>query len=355
MPAAAAFVIISPLAAANNSLQKFVPSIIGDMKSFEISAADDGQRLSRFIEKCVPGLPGPMMYRYIRKKRIKVNGRRCEASTRLRAGDLVEMYINDELFSRQRKLPDFMGAAKGLSPVYEDERMAVLYKPAGLLVHDDDGRMTRDTLINRFLRYLFEKGEYQPREDEAFTPALCNRLDRGTAGLVLAAKDRESLAELDRMVKQRLIDKRYLAVSVGRPPKDGLYRAFLLKDAEANSVRVGSRELPGWKPIATGVRLLARRGELNLLEVELVTGRTHQIRAHLAYLGSPLLGDGKYGIGEINRRYRITRQARCAYKLTFHPGDGSSLAYLEGRAVAVDRSLIWFLEEYFKGADYELS
>ena len=321
------------------------------MKSFTVAAADDGQRLSRFIEKCVPGLPASLMYKYLRKKRIKVNGKRCEASQRLAMGDVIEMYLNDELFAQQKKLPDFMKASRALTVVYEDANIAVLYKPAGVLVHDDSGNVIRDTLINRFLRYLYEKGEYTPSKEESFTPALCNRLDRGTAGLVLAAKNRQSLKELDYIVKNRLIDKRYLTIAVGKPPKNGIYEAHLEKNEQTNLVRVTAKATAGSKPITTGFTTLATKGELSLIEVELITGRTHQIRAHLAYLGSPILGDGKYGIGTVNRRYHITRQALCAYKVKFNLADrpDSPLAYLDGKEVTLEPSVVWFAEEYFGG------
>ncbi len=320
------------------------------MKSFTVSKADDGQRLSRYLEKRIPGLPASLMYKAIRKKDIKVNRKRCDAADRLREGDVIDVYLKDDLFREERKLPDFMKASQNLSVVYEDGNMAVLYKPSGVLVHDDTYGNIRDTLINRFLRYLYEKGEYDPADGNTFVPALCNRLDRGTSGLVLAAKNRNSLAELDRIVKERLVDKYYLCVCLGIPPKDGVYTAYLRKNELENLVSITDSETAGSREIRTGDRTLKRNGDLSQLDGELITGRTHQIRAHLSHLGCPILGDGKYGIGAVNRSYQVTRQCLTAFKLVFHPDSSIELlSYLDGRTVRLKQDAVWFLDEYFKG------
>ena len=315
------------------------------MKSFEIADKQSGMRLNRFVQSVCPLLPASGMYKYLRLKRIKVNGKRADASYRLACGDTVELYINDEFFTPVKRNYDFMGAKKALTVEYEDQNIAVLYKPAGVLVHSDDNS-ERDTLINRFLRYLHEKGEYTP-ERGGFVPALCNRIDRGTFGLVIAAKNREVLTEMNEIIKRRLAHKSYLCAVTGTPPADGEYTAYLFKDENANRVTVRLTPAEGYKTIITGTRLLKQNNGLSLLDVDLVTGRTHQIRAHLAFLGCPIVGDGKYGDGRVNRGMGLERQALCAYKIRFSAPkeDFPLLCGLDG--VQVTLSDVWFVEEYF--------
>ncbi len=316
------------------------------MKEFTVSEKDDGERLNRWLADVAPALPGAMMYRYLRLKRIKLNGKRAAAGDRLHRGDVVALYISDEFFVGAPTRESFMAAGKALSVVFEDANIALLYKPAGLSVHDDDTGNS-DTLLNRFLRYLFEKGEYAPRADESFTPALCNRLDRGTFGIVIAAKNRAALEEMNAAVKRRDVQKFYLCAVLGSVTAAAEKRAFLLKDEKKNRVSVFDSPRPGAKEIITRFRPLRRRGELTLLEVELVTGRTHQIRAHLAYLGYPVLGDGKYGRGDVNRRYGLSRQALCAWKLHFNFARDNYplLAYLDQREFSLPD--VWFVDQLF--------
>ena len=323
------------------------------MRSFTIDARDDGVRLSRYIGRVAPRLPASLMYKYLREKKIKLDRHRCEAATRLCAGQVLEMYISDDFFAEDKKKSyDFLKASKNITVVYEDDAMAVLAKPAGLLVHADKDEYC-DTLVGRFERYLYEKGEYDP-ESAAFTPAACNRLDRGTSGLVLCAKSSGAARELDGMIKRRLIDKRYLCVCGGQPP-EGRQEGWLEKDERTNTVRVTQDPNGGAKDIATGFHTLTRRGELCLVEARLFTGRPHQIRAHLAYLGAPIVGDVKYGSRSLNKKYPERSQLLCAYRLTFEL-DGAArdgeLVYLDGKTIALDS--VDFAEKYFgtpNGAD----
>ncbi len=319
-----------------------------NMKSFTITKMDDGQRLNRFLEKTVPLLSGSMMYKSLRTKRIKVNGKRAEASTRLSEGDLVELYLSDEMFDKSKKQPDFMRASKQITILYEDNNIILMNKPAGLLVHDDSNTSS-DTMINRLLRFLFERGDYVPNSEESFTPALCNRLDRGTEGIVIAAKNPDALREMNRIIKERLIKKHYLAAVVAKPPKNGKYTANLFKDEKHNTVFISTTPVPGSKTIVTAFSTLKEGDGLWLLDVDLITGRTHQIRAHLKHLGCPILGDGKYGDGHINRRYRVTRQALAAYRIRFdlseHLSEFPTLAYLDKESFKLDS--VWFEAEFF--------
>lgn len=299
------------------------------MKSFIINKNDSGQRLDKFLEKAVPLLPRALLYKYVRLKRIKLNRKRCSFDTRLSEGDLLELYINDEFFS-ENSSEYFLCAPDKVSVVYEDENILIADKEAGLIVHEDEGEAV-DTLINRIKHYLYNKGEYNPAEEHSFAPALCNRIDRNTAGLVVAAKTAEALKILNEKIKARELEKKYLCVVFGKmEKKQDTLRAFLTKNAENNLVTVSEKS--GEKTIITKYKVLSEREDLSLLEVDLITGRTHQIRAHLSYIGHPLLGDAKYGIGRNSEKYGFRHQALYSYKITFNfTSPAGELDYLKGK------------------------
>lgn len=317
------------------------------MRELTIGKNDAGQRLDRFVAKSLPLLPPTLLQKYIRLKRIKVNGRGAKRDTRLESGDILQLYINDEFFDKPSEENIFLTVFRPqLDIVYEDENLLLVNKRPGLVVHADETEKV-NTLINHIQAYLYQKREWNPRWENAFTPALCNRIDRNTGGIVIAAKNAETLRIINQKIRDREIDKRYLCITVGTPrPPQGEVSCFLLKDEKKKQVAVYHRPVPGGKTAVTRYRTLETRGELSLLEVELLTGRTHQIRATMADLGCPLLGDGKYGDGQVNRRYGETRQALYSYRLTFDfPTDAGLLNYLRGRSFQVDS--VPFREKYF--------
>lgn len=315
------------------------------MKSFTIAKNDSEQRLDKFLTKSFPNLPKALMYKYIRIKRIKVNGKRAEISTRLHVGDVVDMYINDEFFEKSETRYDFMSASKSIDIVYEDENIMLLNKKVGLLSHPDEGEYV-DTLITRIKRYLFEKGEYNPADETSFTPALVNRIDRNTSGIVIAAKTAEALRVLNQKMKDREIHKFYLCVVHGEPkPKSATLEGYLFKDEKKNKVFVSKKKTDGAKLIKTKYNVLKTNNNLSLVEIELLTGRTHQIRAHMAWLGCPLLGDGKYGTNALNKKSGLKKQCLCSYKLKFDfTTDAERLAYLNGKEFEISK--VWFREEF---------
>ena len=318
------------------------------MKEFTIGSNDAGQRLDRFLAKAVPLLPASLAQKYIRLKRIKCNGKRIDRDTRLNAGDVLQLYINDEFFDKPRQDNAYLTvAAPKLNIVYEDENILLVDKRPGLAVHPHDGAEYGRTLIDHIQSYLYQKREWRPREENAFTPALCNRIDRNTGGIVIAAKTAEALRVMNQKVKDRELDKRYLAIVEGTPkPKEGSLKGYLFKDAKKNRVFVTDTPQPGSKTCQTNYRVLASREGLSLVECELITGRTHQIRAQFAHAGLPLLGDGKYG--KLDKRFDRNYQALYSYKLRFaFTTDAGSLNDLNGKCFQVDK--VDFVEEYFPG------
>lgn len=320
---------------------------INDMKSFEIKPNDANQRLDKFIRKSLPNLPQTLMYKYIRIKRIKVNRKRAEISTILKVGDIVDMYINDEFFIKPETRYDFTGASKNIDIIYEDENIVLLNKKTGLLCHPDDKEYV-DTLITRLKRYLYDKGEYKPDDEASFTPALVNRIDRNTGGIVIAAKNAESLRIMNAQMKKRNLRKFYLCVVHGILEREqGLLEGYLTKDEKKNLVKVSKNHTDGSKEIRTKYKAVSKdfENELTLTEVELLTGRTHQIRAHFASIGHPLLGDGKYGTNKLNKDFGYKKQFLYSYKLIFNFDDEAGiLSYLNGRCFEVKD--VWFVREF---------
>ena len=319
------------------------------MKEFTINKNDSGQRLDKYITKSVPLLPKSLMYKYIRSKRIKVNGKRSDISYKLNENDVVSMYINDEFFEKAKPKYDFLSAGKNLNIVYEDENIILIDKPTGILSHPDEDNYT-DTAITRIKRYLYEKGDYKPDEEASFAPALVNRIDRNTSGIIIAAKNAESLRILNEKLKNRELHKLYLCVVIGKlKSNSGLVEGYLEKNEKQNKVYISDKATDKSKHISTKYTVLGYKNGLSLLEVELLTGRTHQIRATFSHLGTPLLGDGKYGTNAQNKQFGgYKKQFLYSYKLAFDfKTDAGILNYLNSKEFEVKD--VWFKEAFFDG------
>ena len=319
------------------------------MRIIVVKKNDAGQRLDKFLSKAVKGLPTSLMYKYIRTKKIKRNRARTEPSVMLCEGDEIQLFIREEFFASPE---EDTGALSRIRPkieaVYEDDNILLVHKRPGVLVHEDD-EARDNTLIMHIKAYLAEKGEYDPQKEQSFAPALCNRIDRNTGGIVIAAKNAAALRVMNQKIRDDEVGKFYYCIVHGRMPKrQDTLRAYLRKDTLHNQVEVTDAPLHGSKEIITKYRVIGERGGNSLLEIELVTGRTHQIRAHMAHIGHPLLGDGKYGVNRDDAKAGYKFQALYARKLVFQFGDDSGeLGYLKGKEVTLPDGEIWFYDDFF--------
>ena len=309
-----------------------------NMRTLQIGKNDAGQRLDKFLQKRFRTMPKAMMYMYIRKKCVKRNGKKCAIDDMLREGDVLTFYIKDEFFEEsEKKSYEFLKAPVKLDIVYEDENIMLLDKKPGVVAHPDKSYHF-DSLIGRVQHYLYEKGEYDPEAEKAFSPALVNRIDRNTGGIVIAAKNAESLRILNQKMKSRELEKYYLCLLCGKPKRDsGILTGYITKNESKNKVTVHKTQVEGAKEIRTRYQVLRSDGRYSLAEIELLTGRTHQIRAHMASIGHPLVGDTKYG-GEKKAPDGFRSQALYSYKLKFRfTGDAGILNYLDGREFRVKK------------------
>ena len=311
------------------------------MKSFTAGNNDAGLRMDKFTTKVCPGLPKSLLYKYIRIKRIKVNGKKTDISYRLAVGDVVDMYINDEFFDVTEENA-FLSTKVAVDVVYEDDNIVIVNKQQGLVVHEDDNGEKINTLISGIKKYLYDKGEFDPSRENTFAPALCNRIDRNTGGLVIAAKTAEALKVMNQKIKDREIEKFYYCLVKGVPnPAEGALKNWLLKDETKKEVRVYDKPGPGRKTAITEYSVLEKYKDSSFVRVKLITGRTHQVRAQFAHAGNPLLGDGKYGDPKANAQSGMKYQALFSYKIVFKfSTDAAGLGYLDGMKIEVPKETV---------------
>ena len=272
------------------------------------------------------------LYKMLRKKRIKYNGGRAEGSELLKAGDTLQLYLAEETISSFMEEKTVAEAKRHFAIVYEDDDILVVSKPAGLLTHPEKSS-DKDTLIDQILYYLYQKGQYLPEADSSFTPALCNRLDRNTSGIVIAGKTLKGVQAVNETIRSHKLDKYYLTLVAGEIREAGEITAYLTKDEEKNQVRISKREGSGKKTM-TKYRPLACAKGYTLLEIHLITGKTHQIRAHMQSIGHPVVGDRKYGSEHSNQKFReeyaLSNQFLHAIRVEWKEKDGP-LGYLYGK------------------------
>ncbi len=321
------------------------------MRSFTVNQNDAGQRLDKFIVKATSGMPKSLLYKYIRTKRIKLNGKKAHENDILTVGDLIECYISDEFFADGEGNVDYTRVKIKPCVVYEDENILLCDKQPGILVHlGDEGDKNRaqaaerETLIFALTAYLVQKGEYDPASENSFAPALCNRIDRNTGGIVILAKNASTLRAVNEAIRENRVHKRYLCAVHGKLTGEKTLKAYHRKDYKTNMVQISEKKLPGMKEIVTGYRALAynRERDLTLLEIRLITGRTHQIRAHMAFIGHPLLGEGKYAHNGADRKMGYSSQAlySCAVSFDF---EEEEYRYLNNRTFSVEEKSVDFL------------
>ena len=317
------------------------------MKTIIADAAWDGRRLTRFLQKALPAASMGQIARFLRLGRVKVDGRRGHEDTVLAKGQRIDLYVEDEWFAApQREDPFYSKIRPKLTILYEDAHVMLLDKRPGLICHPDEGEKVH-TLLTYAQAYLYQKGEWQPQAC-GFAPALCNRIDRFTGGIVILAKDEEALRAMDAKIRGREVEKYYLCAVLGRMKyPEGTLRHYLLKEPNQKKTTVLRRAQPGAKEAVTYYRAVDERDGLTLCECLLGTGRTHQIRAQFAAIGHPLLGDTQYGSAKQNERYgRVSGQALCAYRLIFRfETDAGCLSGLDGLTVQVRD--VPFVRTYF--------
>ncbi len=327
------------------------------MHSFKINKNDSGQRLDKFVSKVTVGMPKSLMYKYIRTKRIKLNGGRVHENDIVSEGDIVEMYISDEFFDESAgKKNDYSKVKLVPDIVYEDENILLCDKRPGILVHlGDEGDRNRadaaerETLIYALTAYLSNKGEYSSEDENSFAPALCNRIDRNTGGIVILAKNASALRDMNSAIRENNVRKRYLCAVHGKLVGSKTLNAYHIKDYKTNTVRIYDSPIKGSREIITKYRALSYNDmyDLSLCEITLITGRTHQIRAHMAHIGYPLLGEGKYAHNAADRKIGFESQALYSCAVEFNIKE-SALSYLNGRVFYVDEKNIDFLHLFPK-------
>ncbi len=302
----------------------------------EIGANEAGQRLDKFLRKLLKDVPLSAIFKALRKGDIRVNGKKQKEKYTLEINDEVEIrYIQSQKMTEKKE--NFIKVdPRSLKVAYEDENLLVVEKWPGILVHPDSNKKI-PSLTDFVLSYLNGKGDYLPEKEITFTPAPCNRLDRNTSGVVIFGKNFEGLRELNEIIREGKVKKYYNTLVKGKI-KDGLYKGYILKNEENNVSKVYDKKVKDSKEISMEVKTIQTDGAFSFLEIDLITGRSHQIRAHLAHLGNPIIGDEKYGDRQLNsyfvNKYGLEFQYLYAYKLNFKNIDGK-LAYLKNKIITV--------------------
>jgi 23S rRNA pseudouridine955/2504/2580 synthase len=300
---------------------KFKNNEVENMELINIGKNDKGKRIDSFLKKIMRGAPESLVYKYIRTNKIKINGKKPAPDTRLCEGDVISYYGDSSLIAEKKFLP----SSYSVDVLYEDENILAVFKPAGMACQPD-ARHKDNTLVDNIKNYLYEKGDYRPLEENSFAPALCNRIDFNTSGICVAAKNAESLRTINEKIKNREIRKFYMCVTEGVPPrKSGTIKKRIMKNAAINKAYISEEG----KEAETRYKVLMEKDGRTLLELEIITGRTHQIRLHMSSIGCPVLNDPKYGRGGKGQKL-------VAYKIMFDfKVDAGILENLKGKTIEI--------------------
>ena len=321
------------------------------MRDINITDNEAGQRLDRFLRKLLKETSLTEIYKCIRKGTVKVNNKKAKENYMLQIGDVVSLYIEDTNYQKT-----YNESFEEIKVVYEDDNLIIVNKPVGLLSHPESSK-DKDTLVQRVIGHMIKSGkeEFSP----TFAPALCNRLDRNTSGLIIAAKNYTTLKNINKMIRERGLIKHYLCVVKGVTRDKGEIKSLINKDKEKRQAIIDTTETIIGKEARTAYEKLADNGDFSLLKVELITGRFHQIRAHLSSIGYPIIGDTKYGDKDVNnyfsKKFGLNNQFLVAYSLYFkNPPD--SLEYLKEKRLysSIPKDFTTIIQNLFGHAKIEL-
>lgn len=303
------------------------------MKEFQIRDNEAGQRFDKYLSKLLRNAPKSFFYKMLRKKNITLNGKKATGNEKLEAGDQVKLFLSDETFDKFSQQDKAARAVTTLDVLYEDADILLINKPVGMLSQPDDTK--EPSMVEYVTGYLLDKRELTEEDLRTFRPSVCNRLDKNTSGIIAAGKSLAGLQELSELFHDRTVHKEYLCIVKGVLREKKHIKGYLYKDTKQNKVTIYSQKQKDAQPIETVYEPLDNNGEVTLLKVGLITGRTHQIRAHLASEGHPLAGDTKYGQDTFNRRYRekyqLNHQLLHAFRLSFPDGMEGRLSDLSGK------------------------
>ncbi len=303
------------------------------MRALTVGENEAGQRLDKLLAKYLNLAPKSFLYKMMRKKNITLNGKKCDGSEKLNPGDEIKMFLADETIETFSEVKIQKVKKQKLDIIYEDGHILLINKPSGML--SQKAKDTDESLVEYLIDYLLDTGGITREGLQSFRPSVCNRLDRNTSGLVAAGKSLAGLQILSGAFKDRTLHKYYQCVVAGEVLKSETISGFLKKDEKTNQVEISAKETPNSAPIRTRYEPLAQKDGFTLLKVTLITGRTHQIRAHLASIGHPIVGDYKYGNARINeaakREHGIRSQMLHSWRLVMPNDLKEPLHYLGGR------------------------
>ncbi|WP_130807549.1 RluA family pseudouridine synthase [Senegalia massiliensis] len=302
------------------------------MIKIKITENESGQRIDRFLIKYMDKAPKGFIQKMIRKKRIKLNSKRAYPDDIININDELKLYLSMETINKFRSDYEEIKSNIKLNVIYEDENIILIYKKKGDISHShlDD----KESISNALIKYLIDKKEYNPELEKTFTPAISNRLDRNTSGIIIGTKNYNALKNINKAIRNRNIDKYYKALVYGKVEKEMLLENYIIKNSRNNMVQITDKNTSNSKKIETRIKPLVFSDEYTLLEVELITGRTHQIRAHLNFINHPIVGDKKYTNKKINKNINLNSQFLVSYKIKFNNLD-NGLEYLNGKSFEI--------------------